>query len=163
VAPTHNPTLYIHLTQDAVTVEAARRKRLQPYDKLLKSFQYAASLDAALESQNPIIVLSLLQELVHRAGVRTSLSGRDEKTLLPILTFIAKHINNPRFGILIQVATILLDLYSDSMCHSWDITVLLQKIRVKVKQEIGTARLVNGVLGNLGSLFAHAGALVHEE
>jgi hypothetical protein len=43
-----------------------------------------------------------MQELVQRDALRIALSGRDDTTLEPILTFLARHVTDPRFG---EIAT----------------------------------------------------------
>ena len=58
-------------------MERVRKQRLQPYDKLLKSFNYGAALDAALATGQAQVVACVLQELSVRDGVRLALSGRN--------------------------------------------------------------------------------------
>lgn len=91
-------------------VEAARKKKLQTYDKLLKSFQYGKALDATLEKPfNPVSIVSMLEELVHRNGVRIALAGRDEEAVIPLLEFLAKYITHPRYSkILLTVTNIVI-------------------------------------------------------
>jgi len=50
------------------------------------------------QTVRPSISFALIQELIHRDGLRVSLSGRDDVALEPILTFLLKHITDPRFG-----------------------------------------------------------------
>lgn len=46
----------------------------------------------------PTVTFSLIQELVHRDGVRIALSGRDDVLLEPVLQLLIKHLSDPRFG-----------------------------------------------------------------
>lgn len=46
----------------------------------------------------PTTTFSLIQELIHRDGLRTALSGRDDVLLEPILRLLLKHVADPRFG-----------------------------------------------------------------
>ena len=94
-----------------VQIMSQKRKRLAPYDKYLKSFQYGAALDAVLSnnSMNHAIVMSMLRELCHRDGLTIALGGRDERGLEPILTFIFKHIGNPAYTrTLMNVSSVIL-------------------------------------------------------
>ena len=61
-------------------MERVRKQRLQPYDKLLKSFNYGAALDAALATGQAQVVACVLQELSVRDGVRLALlrGSRDD-------------------------------------------------------------------------------------
>ncbi len=40
----------------------------------------------------------MIQELLHRDGLRTALSGRDDVLLEPILRLLLKHVTDTRFG-----------------------------------------------------------------
>ena len=46
----------------------------------------------------PATTFSLIQELIHRDGLRTALAGRDDVLLEPILRLLLKHVADPRFG-----------------------------------------------------------------
>ncbi|KAJ7507862.1 WD40 repeat-like protein [Mycena galericulata] len=64
---------------DEFRVESRRAKRLRDYDRLLKSFKYSAALDSVLRKQvPPTTTFSLIQELIHRDGLRIALAGRDD-------------------------------------------------------------------------------------
>ena len=63
-------------------VAAQKQAALQPYDRLLKRFHYRDALDAALATNNPVVVASILEELAARNGLGPALSE-----CLPRLTF----------------------------------------------------------------------------
>lgn len=46
---------------------------LQPHDELLRKFQYQHALDAALATNDPSVVVSLLEELAARAGLEAAI------------------------------------------------------------------------------------------
>lgn len=81
-----------------IQVGSKRRVRLQPYEAFLKKFQYTNALNAALETRQPIIISSLIDELLQRDGLGIALSGRDEVALEPLVAFVAKYITHPRFS-----------------------------------------------------------------
>lgn len=81
-----------------------RRKKLAAHDAMLKRFEYGAALDAALLSNDPVLVTSVLEELAARDGLHKSLGGRDEERLAPLLGFLTRHVSDPRH------ASVLLDV-----------------------------------------------------
>jgi U3 small nucleolar RNA-associated protein 15 len=90
-------------------IQGKRTKTLQQYDKLLRAFRYGDALDAVIHLKNPIVVASMLDELVHRDGIRIAMANRDEDTLEPLLQFVIKHISNPKYATkLIDIGNIVL-------------------------------------------------------
>ena len=99
-----------------IKIEGLRKKKLREYDRLLKSFKYGAALDSVLskvrvcglvlwtlDSQEiqkvpPMVAFSLIQELVHRDGIRMALAGRDDVMLEPVLHLLLTYVSDPRFG-----------------------------------------------------------------
>lgn len=101
-----------HAEQLDAKVEVEKKVKLRPYDKLLRKFKYSQALDAVLEGRpKAVVVVSVLQELVRRSGLKTALSGRDEVTLRPILLFLAKNVTHPRYAnLLIGVSNVILGM-----------------------------------------------------
>lgn len=119
------------------TIETERSAKLKNYEKYLKTFQYAQSLDAALRSKNPLIVLTVLEELARRNGLFIALSSRDETSLEPVLSFIIRYINQPRYSkLLINVTHIVLDIYASVMGYSEAVDELFIKLKNFVYSEI---------------------------
>ncbi|PIL37144.1 transporter [Ganoderma sinense ZZ0214-1] len=98
---------------DELKVESKRKKRLREYDRLLKNFKYSAALDSVLlKNVPPTTTFSLIQELMHRDGLRTALGGRDDVLLEPVLRLLLKHVTDPRFGEMVcDVANIVIGKY----------------------------------------------------
>lgn len=120
------------------TIETERSIRLKSYERFLKKFQYALALDTALKSKNPLIVMMVLEELTRRNGLIIALSSRDELTLEPILSFVTRYVNNPRYAkLLILVTHSILDVYSSMLGHSESIDELFLKLRKQVHLEVG--------------------------
>jgi U3 small nucleolar RNA-associated protein 15 len=46
----------------------------------------------------PTTSFALIQELIHRDGLRSALSGRDDVLLEPVLRLLLKHVTDSRFG-----------------------------------------------------------------
>jgi U3 small nucleolar RNA-associated protein 15 len=113
-------------------VTSAKKPKLRKYDQFLRKFQYKNALDAALlpvspkieaslfifvmlidilfpKNVRPTMTMSVIEELIHRDGLRIALSGRDEPLLEPIFVFVVKYITNPRFATtLLQVGEMIL-------------------------------------------------------
>ena len=135
-------------------MSSVARQKLQPYEKLLKSFEYGKSLDEVLKTKNPNTIHVLLDELHHRRGLEMALSNRNEDELLPILTFILQKINDPRYSnLLITILEIILDFYGNSIDSSLVVGNVVQKIVRKVGEEIRVQRAVGEVLGVVESMF----------
>jgi U3 small nucleolar RNA-associated protein 15 len=136
-------------TEDGM-VETERAVRLRPYEVQLKLFKYQGALDAALKTRNPLIIVTVLEELSRRSGLSIALSGRDESSLEPLLSFCARYVSNPRYSILvIQVVHVILDIYSSELGHSDSIDELFLKMRKQVNLESKFQREVLTVCGAL--------------
>ncbi|KAK9712599.1 U3 small nucleolar RNA-associated protein 15 [Basidiobolus ranarum] len=149
-------------TQEDFKVETMKRKKLTDYDKYLKAFQYSNALDAVLsKNRNPLIVVSLIEELVHRDGLRSSLQGRDDISLEPIVQFLVKNISHPRYtGLLVDVANVILDMYSVVLGQSPLIDELFQSLNERIKKEINFQKDLMKVIGSLDMLFSKASSKV---
>ncbi|KAJ3107231.1 snoRNA-binding rRNA-processing protein [Phlyctochytrium planicorne] len=121
-----------------IKVEVRRRKKLKGYDKLLRSFQYGKALDSVLETkQSPLVIVSLLEELMYRNGLNVALGGRDDIGLEPIARFLVKHLPNPRYiKVLLVVANMILDMYSKVIGQSTIIDELFIKLKRKIHGEL---------------------------
>ena len=58
---------------DDFKVSQQKRIQLKAYDKLLKSFQYREALDAAISTDRPEVVSSIVEELAARSGLPAAL------------------------------------------------------------------------------------------
>ncbi|KAI0035997.1 WD40 repeat-like protein [Vararia minispora EC-137] len=143
-------------------VESRRRKRLKVYDRLLKSFKYSAALDSVLQKKvPPTTTFALIQELIHRDGLRTALSSRDDVLLEPILRLLLKHVTDPRFGEMVcDVALVTLDMYAPVLGQSPLIDTLFVRLRKKVEAELAFQKELVKIRGALEMLFASS-ALAH--
>ncbi|KAG6837437.1 hypothetical protein H0H93_009531 [Arthromyces matolae] len=130
---------------DELRIESRRTKRLRDYDRLLKSFKYSAALDSVLrkyahdcpQQVPPATTFSVIQELMHRDGLRTALSGRDDVLLEPVLRLLVKYVTDPRFGEMVcHVASIAIEMYSSILGQSPLIDTLFSRLQKKVAAEL---------------------------
>ncbi|KAJ3149872.1 snoRNA-binding rRNA-processing protein [Geranomyces michiganensis] len=139
-----------------IRIEATKRKQLKAYDKLMRAFRYGDALDASLMGgHSKLIVISLMEELRNRDGLRQALGGRDDKSLEPVLRFVAKNVATPRYAnFLIDVANILLDIYEPVFGQAPEIDELLRRLRTKVQQEVQLQTRLSEVMGFMAALLA---------
>lgn len=61
-----------------------------------------------IQTRDPVVVVSMFEELVRRDSLAAALTGRDDAALAPVLAFIVRYIARPRFSsCLIDVANSL--------------------------------------------------------
>ncbi|KAI9278431.1 WD40-repeat-containing domain protein [Phascolomyces articulosus] len=139
------------------TVERRRRAKLSKYDKFLKQHEYHNALDAVLEptQRQAGLVTAMLQELMHRQVLESTLSGRDDVSLEPLVTFLIRHINTPSYtNLLVDVSEVLLDIYGPVLGQSPLIDDLLRKLSRKVNGEIDLQKDLIQAMAALDMLFA---------
>ena len=104
------------VTPDAEDIQAPaqrKKKKLQAYEQRLKRFEYREALNAALDTRNPEITLSLIEELVERDALFIALANRDEDDLVKLFDFLIWKLPDHRFTqVLLEVARITLDMYA---------------------------------------------------
>lgn len=89
------------------------------YDHWLRKYEYVKCLEYVLKpyiiSKNPHVTISVLQELIHRKGLKRAITGKKNSLTLRLCKFITKFLSEHRFmRVLIDVANILLDVYKDT-------------------------------------------------
>ena len=95
----------------------------------------------------------MIKELIHRDGLLTALSGRDEHGLEPLVRFLFKHISNPSYSrLLIDIAELVLDMYAPVASQSIVVSELLHKLAAEVKEEIKAMVQMQRVLGLMDAL-----------
>ncbi|TFK23270.1 kDa Trp-Asp repeat-containing protein [Coprinopsis marcescibilis] len=136
--------------------ENKRQKRLKNYDKFLKSFKYSAALDSVLRKNvPPATTFSLIQELIHRDGLKIALSGRDDVLLEPILQLLIKHLSDPRFGgTVCYVAGIVIDMYRPVIGQSPLIDTLFLRLKKKLAIEVRFQKELWKAKGAIGMILS---------
>jgi len=138
-------------------VETNSTPKLSTFDKALKSFKYHEAFDAALLDGSPEVVVSVVEELVQRNGLRIALQGRDQQTLQPVVAFLARQITSPPFSqVLIGVANLLLDMYAPVLGQSAAIDELFVKLRNVLEAEVRLQAELAQLMGAMDVLLAGA-------
>lgn len=118
------------------TVARQKRPRLAPHDKLLRRFRYSEALLAALQTEDAPVVISVIEELVARGGLRAAMANREASALESLLMFLVKYVANPRHSaLLVQVAATLLTLYGPFFGQSPAIDRQLELLERKLTAE----------------------------
>ena len=107
-------------------------------------------------------MLSLLEELVNRGGLRLALADRDAMSLSPILEFIIERIADPSCSnILLTVASMIIDIYTPFVGQSVVTDQLIVKLHGVLVREIKFQGQVNQVLGMMEMLLANTGSVAY--
>ena len=97
----------------------------------------------------------MLDELCRRDGFTIALSGRDEESLEPIVSFCARYVTNPKYSkLIVSVVHKVLDLYAGKLGHSEAIDELFFKLQKQVKSETVFQRQIMRVLGSLDGIIS---------
>lgn len=137
------------------TVATTRHKRIAPYDRALRKFDYKKALNEALDTRSPIIVASMLEELRLRVGLDRALAGRDEESLEPLLAFLTKYVTDPKYAaLLIDVCTRVIDMYAPKLSQSMLIDQLFVKLLEKINEEVRVQKQIYGVVGMMDLVMA---------
>ncbi|KAI9485310.1 MAG: WD40-repeat-containing domain protein [Benjaminiella poitrasii] len=149
--------------KDDFVVEYTKRQRLSKYDQYMKVFQYANALDEVLRTNihNPMIVTAVLQELIHRDGLKQAITGRDDVSLEPLLRFLIRNIHQPRFtNLLVDVSEAVIDCYTRVFGQSPLIDDLISRLTYKVKHEIQLQKDLIETMATLDMLFTKSGSAI---
>lgn len=137
------------------TVASTRHRRIAPYDRALRKFDYKKALNEALDTRSPVIVASMLEELRLRVGLERAIAGRDEDSLEPLLAFLIKYVTDPKYSsLLIQVCTLVCDLYASKLSQSMLIDQLFVKLHEKINDELRMQKQIMGVVGMMDTVMA---------
>ncbi|KAG7449156.1 Trp-Asp repeat-containing protein [Guyanagaster necrorhizus] len=137
-------------------IESRRTQHLKDYDRFLKSFKYSSALDSVLcKNVPPATTFALIQELIHRDGLRTALAGRDDVLLEPILRLLVKYVTDPRFGeMACDVASMVIEMYASVIGQSLLIDSLFLQLRKKISMELRFQRELLKTKGALDMVFS---------
>lgn len=135
--------------------DSKKRKRESTWEQDLRKARYAAALDQVLSGPDKNAQLTLFTALRHRSALRTALKDRDEVTLQPVLTWVYKHLREPRLvELCVEVAMNLLDIYSANLGQSAQVDKLVERLHDRVCDEVDLAQNAFQLKGVLDMLKA---------
>lgn len=134
-------------------VASRQQFKFSRVERAFKAFRFRDALDSCLEEGNPRLTLSCCTELLAYDALAIALSGRDEHTLLPILKFISKTIQDPEFcHISMEVFASVIDIYGGNVGQSAKVDAQFRAISHKMKSEINVASMLSKMHGQLGMI-----------
>lgn len=131
-------------------VASRKQVKFTKYEKAFKAFKFRDALDECLTIGNPQLVVSCFTELMVYNALNIAIAGRDEMSLLPVLKFISKSIQNPEFcHISLEVFSEILTTYGSKIGQSPEIDECMSIILSKMEREIKIAKEMSKVSGQL--------------
>lgn len=126
-------------------------KKLNIFEKHLKAFRWSDALDAAIQGNHAAPqVVALLQELKKRGKIRSSLYGRDEISLLPILQWCTEYLQDFRsFNIVCDYLAVILEMYGHLVDKSVALEEALNTLSQRIRSEVRKCREANELSGML--------------
>jgi len=139
----HRYLKYTHFTPapgDIIVDQANNGVELR-HDQLLRKYEYSKALDHTLkpfvQRRTPQYAHSVFYELMRRDGLRSTLVGRDERALIPVLAYLHRYLFDTRFSkVLLHVADIVVDLYLPLSVKSNKVEKLFGDLLKKLMSEL---------------------------
>jgi len=123
---------------------------LSKSDNFLRQFEYKKALSEVLKTHDPIVIVSMMQELENRDGLEIAIAGRDEASLILLLHFLKDSLTNPLFTpYLIKIFHLVLDIYSYVIGRSPAVDHMLHQISGSIKKELAIQSKLLPLMGTL--------------
>lgn len=105
-------------------------------DKYLRKFQYVKALQKALSTNNTVIIISIIEELIIRDGIENAVRNLEEEFVIMLLKFILKKIDSVNTeGVLLEIFNIFLEQVEFSNLDN-DVLDIIEDIENKLNAEI---------------------------
>ena len=139
-------------------VRTKTEKKMKTWDRAMHATRYSEALDHAIASKQRPIVLSILTELRYRSALKTALEDRNEDTLQPVLHWLLTNISTTQYTqTCVQVAMIMMDLYSNHVGSSQTISHLVNKLHARIQEEVARSKQAIETKGMLELLLPEIG------
>ncbi len=80
--------------------------------------------------------MSVAEELATRGGLNSALAGRDALGLVPLVSFLRKHVTEPRYTkLLVSMSHRVLDIFGGSVGEDKEVDKALKGLRERVHVE----------------------------
>ena len=141
--------------EDDQKVDNFKADRLKAYDSYLRKFRFSDALSAVFDSRNPLIIVSMMDDLLRRDVLKVALANRDEPSLEPILRFLIKNLTNPQFSIILMtVSEVIFDIYGKMVGHSNLFDQLVLVLQEKLHEEVALQKELLMLQGSMDMIFA---------
>lgn len=126
-------------------------KKLKQFEKHLMAFRWTEALDSAFASGLPKDhTITVLNELKKRGKIRISLYGRDEISLLPILQWFIKNLDDVRsFSLICDYIGVILEMYGSLIDKSIVLEECFSNLLKKINSEISKCKEAQEIGGML--------------
>jgi len=146
-----------------IIVDPTHRETELKHDTMLRKYEYSRALDLTLkpfvQKKKPEYAHGVMYELIRREGLKTALVGRDEKSLILLLTFINRFISDTRFSkVIIHAASLLVDIYLPGHGMSDKLEKMFKDLERKLERELRYIEELAKLQGVLDLLIASASA-----
>lgn len=137
--------------QRIVSSSQQQTKKLKTFEKLLNAFKWADALDNGFITGIPKEhTITILNELRKRGKVRVSLENRDEISLIPILQWFNKNIEDVRsFNLIADYLSVIFDLYGTLILSNSDLNEIFNNLMKRIDFEIKKSKEANEIKGML--------------
>lgn len=134
-----------------ISSSMSNNKKLKTFEKLLNGFKWSEALDNGFTSGIPKEhTITILNELKRRGKVRVSLENRDEISLIPILQWFYKNIEDVRsFSLISDYLSVIFELYGSLILSNSDLNEIFNNLLKKIDLEIKKSKEANEIKGML--------------
>ena len=143
----------------------------------MRAFKHGEALDAAVACGRPAVVCALLDELAARSSgdnhdddpssssssssspsaLSSALGGRTPERLVPLLSFVRRHVSDPRYALpLTAIAHALADAYAPALGADPEVDAAVRALAARARAGARDAALLAPVKGAAEALRALA-------
>lgn len=133
-------------------------KNLKSYEKLLLEYRYSDALDAVMtqSKSNPVVVVSMLQELIRRHALHVALAGRSNAQLRRIVHFVCRHVTDARLSRpLLDTSMTLTELYTANVATDSTLSAAFKRLASLVNNEVNRLQQLAALQGQIHLLLSN--------
>jgi U3 small nucleolar RNA-associated protein 15 len=135
--------------QGDFVVEQGRRTKIGKYDGLLKNFRHSEALTCVMqESNNHILVVTIMEELYRRGVLRRCLENKEEDFIASVLEFVQKHIERSAYlPIFVEVFDAVFGIYHSNPPSNSALAIAMEELKAKLESQVTVQRQMKKTLG----------------
>lgn len=128
-------------------------KKLNTWESLAHQGDYNASLTSVIASQNQAAIYTMLTHLQHRSSLRKALSNHSATTIVPIMQWLIKKIEDPKYMRLkADTAMLIVDMYGAELGVSAEFDGVFERLLGETKEACETSQMCVTAKGMFGLL-----------